>query len=83
MARSLALEIISKYCKHTSKEELITILTNILEYPEKHKTNEVWGKLAEHFTPTIIDKQFSVYDLLDTPLPFKTYGGKFIDSLAK
>lgn len=83
VTRSLALGIISKYCKHTSKEELVTILTDILEYPEKYKNNEVWGKLAEHFAPTSIDKQFTVYNLLNKPLAYKTYGGKFIEGLAK
>ncbi|MBB4034208.1 tRNA-splicing ligase RtcB [Dysgonomonas hofstadii] len=83
IARSLALNIISKYCKHNTKEVIKTTLTDLLDNPEKYKGDGIWGKLAEHFAPTIIDKQFSVYDLSDTPLSYKTYGGKFIESLAK
>lgn len=83
VARSLALGIISKNCKHSTKEEVSAILTDILQYPDKYKENEIWGKLAEYFSPTIIDKQFTVYNLLDEPLPFKTYGSKFIESIAK
>jgi tRNA-splicing ligase RtcB len=83
VARSLALGIISKQCKHSTKEEVVAILTGLLENPEQYKGNEIWGKLAEHFSPTIADKQFTVYNLLDKPLPFNTYGGKFIESLAK
>lgn len=83
IARSLAVQIISKHCKHNSKDQVTKTLIDILNNPEKYKEDEVWGKLAEHFAPTIIDKQFSVYNLSDSPLPYKTYGGKFIDSLAK
>lgn len=83
IARSLAIDIVNKHCKHTTKEEIVKTLTDILESPEKYKGDEIWDKLAEHFAPTILDKQFSVYDLLDEPLAYKTYGGKFIESLAK
>ncbi|NDW10178.1 RtcB family protein [Dysgonomonas sp. 520] len=83
VARSLALGIISKNCKHSTKEEVLTILTDILQCPDKYKENEIWSKLAEHFSPTIIGKQFTVYNLLDEPLSFKTYGSKFIESIAK
>ena len=40
-------------------------------------------KLAERLSPTIIAKEFIAYDLLDEPLMYKTYGGKFIETLAK
>lgn len=83
VARSLAINIISKHCKHDTKEQILITLCDLLQYPDKYKENEVWNKLAEHFSPTIIDKQFAVYNLLDEPLSFKTYGGKFIESQAK
>ncbi|MDL2304924.1 RtcB family protein [Bacteroides sp. OttesenSCG-928-D19] len=83
VARSLALGIISKNCKHNTKEEVLEMLTNILQYPDKYKENKIWGKLAEYLSPTILDKQFTVYNLLDAALPFKTYGGQFIESMAK
>jgi len=83
VARSLAINIISKHCKHDTKEQILMTLSDLLQYPDKYKESEVWSKLAEHFSPNIIDKKFTVYDLLDEPLPFKTYGGKFIESLAK
>ena len=83
VARSLAINIISKHCKHSTKNEITSILTDLLEYPENYKDNEVWGKLAGHFAPTTYEKKFAVYNLADQPLPFKTYGGKFIESLAK
>ncbi|MDR3059253.1 MAG: RtcB family protein [Prevotella sp.] len=83
VARSLAINIVSKNCKHNTKEDIKNILTDILAYPENYKNNEVWGKLAEHFSPTLYEKNFTVYNLLEQPLAFKTYGNKFIESLAK
>lgn len=83
VARSLAITIINKYYKHSTKEQITDTLKDLLEYPEKYKKNEVWSKLAEHFSPTILNKQFTIYNLLNEPLNFKTYGNKYIESLAK
>lgn len=83
VARSLAINIISKYCKHDTKEQIINTLTDLLAYPEKYKNNDIWSKLAEHFAPTSIDKPFSVYQLTKKPTSYKVYGGKYIESLAK
>ncbi|NDV95529.1 RtcB family protein [Dysgonomonas sp. 521] len=83
VARSLAINIISKNCKHNTKEEIKNTLTDILAYPENYKNDETWGRLAEHFAPTTYEKNFTVYNLLEQPLAFKTYGNKFIESLAK
>lgn len=83
VARSLAINIISKHCKHDTKDQIITVLSDIMEYPDKYKNDEIWGKLADHFSPTITEKKFSIYSLLDEPLPYKVYGGKFIETLPK
>lgn len=83
VARSLAVAIVGKHCKHQSKEQIIKTLSDVLENPDTYKENETWGKLAEHLSPTLIEKKFTAYDLLDEPLPYKTYGGKFIETLAK
>lgn len=83
VARSLAINIVNKHCKYNTKAQIIEILSDMLDYPEKYKENEIWGRLADHFAPTVVDKQFTVYNLLDNPLTYKTYGNKFIDTLAK
>lgn len=83
VARSLVVAIVGKHCKHQSKEQIIKTLSDVLENPDTYKENETWGKLAEHLSPTLIEKKFTAYDLLDEPLPYKTYGGKFIETLAK
>ena len=83
VARSLVVDIVSKHCKYDTKEQIEMTLSDILEHPESYKNNEIWNKLAERLSPTIIAKEFIAYDLLDEPLRYKTYGGKFIETLAK
>lgn len=58
VARSLAINIISKHCKHDTKEEIGAVLSDLLNYPDKYKTNEIWSKLVEHFSPTLEEKCF-------------------------
>lgn len=82
IARSLAINIIGKHCKHNTTEEIMALLSDLQQNPEKYKANEVWGKLAEHFAPTTSEKQFSVHQLLPEPLSYRTYGAKFIEPLA-
>ena len=83
VARSLATNIISKHCKHDTKENVIRILEQILETPRNFVEDEIWGKLAKHFCPQEDTKVFSVYELREKALAFKTYGGKFIEPVAK
>ena len=83
VARSLAVNIINKHCKYDSKEQIMAILENLLKNPEHYKQNDIWYKLAEYFLPVIVDRQFDTYELSDEPVVYKTYGSKFIDTLAK
>lgn len=83
IARSLAIQIINKHCKHTPKNELFNLLSDLQAYPEKYKESEIWAKLAGHFSPTVEEKIYTTYELREEPLSFKTYGNKFIETPAK
>lgn len=84
VARSLAINITGKFCKHETKEQILATLIEVQESPEKFRDSEIWSPLAEHFAPTLSDTlPFTVYNLRDEALPYKIYGNKFIDSLAK
>lgn len=83
VARSLAVALVNKYCKHETRERILAILGDVLGNPEIYKNNEVWSKLAEQLSPTLVEKSFTSYDLLDEPLAYKTYGSKHIETLAK
>lgn len=83
VARSLAVTIINKHCKHTDKKQLTALLSDLLLQPGKYKSDPVWSKLAEHFAPTREEKIFTCWELRDQAISFKTYGNKWIESLAK
>ena len=83
VARSLVVNIVSKHCKHDTKENVIQTLEAILREPQSFWENEIWSKLAYHFCPREKQKTFSVYELREQALNFKTYGGKCIESLPK
>ncbi|WP_195332656.1 RtcB family protein [Bacteroides salyersiae] len=83
VARSLAVAVVSKYCKYESKEEILAQLADVLDNPENHKNSDVWGKLAERLSPTITERNFQVYELKELPLGYKIYGNKFIETTAK
>ena len=80
-ARSLAIEIIARHCKHTSSEDILVTLADILAHPESYKQDAVWSRLAEVIAP---DKpEISTYDLRNEPLPYFIYGEEQIDELPK
>ena len=85
VARSLAINIISKHCKHETKDDVINVLKNIQEQPQTWLKNETWSKLAEHFCPEPDDETFQVHALknINDAAPLKVYGGKHIDTNAK
>ncbi|MDR2474274.1 MAG: RtcB family protein [Bacteroidales bacterium] len=83
VSRSLAMSIISKHCKRDTKETIIRVLEQIRKTPQAFIGNEVWGKLAEHFCPPSETKTFTAYELHEKALAFKTYGGKYIEPIAK
>ena len=86
VARSLVVDIVGKYCKHDTKEQIAMTLSNILEHPESYKNNEIWSKLAERLSPTVLAKEFVAYDLREDPLMYKThskYPRKGVDESGK
>ena len=76
VARSLVVDIVNKHCKHATKEQIEMTLSDILEHPESYKNNEIWNKLAERLSPTVIANDFRAYDLSDEPLMYKNLRGK-------
>ncbi len=82
-ARSLVINIVSKYFKHHSKAELLTLLSNIKNDPGAWVNDAVVGKIAA----TFIDKEetcnFKAFALLEAAGQLKIYGGKEIEHSAK
>ena len=80
VARSIAIELVAKYCKHCTQEEIVNLLQGIHLNPEQYKNDVIWGKLAEVLSPSSIE--VSTYELRSTPLPYRIYGEDNIDQLA-
>ena len=81
IARSMVTEIVAKYCKHKSEEEIIATLQDLQKHPESYKDDNVWRKVAEVLSPS--KAEVSTYELRATSLPFTIYGAENIDQLAK
>lgn len=80
-ARSLAMELTSKHCKHNTPEEIAEILRDIREHPDNYKNDKTWGKLAEVISPTKL--QVSSFGLRKNPVPYYIYGADSIDELSR
>ena len=75
-------DIVSKHCKYNTKEQIEMTLSDILEHPESYKIMKFgisWPNAFRYYH----SERVIAYDLLDEPLRYKTYGGKFIETLAK
>ena len=81
VARSVAIELVTKNCKHFSNEEICKLLQDINECPEQYKQDAVWRKLAQILSP---DKQTVMnYELRESPIHYYIYGEDGIDELSK
>ena len=81
VARSIAIEIIHKYCKHSTQEYIRSRLGDIIQSPGKYKKDAVWGKLAGVLLPS--KAEVTNYELLETPIPYRVFGDDNIDVLAR
>ena len=80
-ARSIAVELIAKHCKHTTPDEIKNILMDIHERPQEYKNNQIWSKLAAVISLTEVE--VSHFNLRDTPIHYYIYGEDGIDELSK
>lgn len=81
-ARSLAIDIMSKHYKHTSKLEILELLTQLREDPEQYQEDPILGILADEFMETDELKVKQEVQILKESGDFKVYGRKLISSNA-
>lgn len=81
VARSLAIELVAKHCKHNTQEEIINLLQDIHLHPDQYKKDSTWGRLAEALSPT--KTTVATFEINDTPIPYYIYGEDNIDELSK
>ena len=80
VARSLTLNIMNRHFKHTSNEEKLKLIHNVLEQPESYVDHATLGILAlKLVSKTINHSSFRVYELDDEPKHFDVFGNKHIE----
>ncbi|MDP9075970.1 MAG: RtcB family protein [Bacteroidota bacterium] len=80
---SLVLGIASKHFKHHSNDQLIGLLTEIKNNPEEYLYDEVTGKIAEKIIGKVAEPEFKAFELMAASAPYKIFGGKDIEAVAK
>ncbi|WP_295796736.1 RtcB family protein [Mucilaginibacter sp.] len=80
---SLALGIASKHFKHHTNSQIIDVFTEIKNNPQLYLDDEVTGKIAAKVIGKTDAPAFKTFDLRTQPTPYKIYGGKDIETVAK
>ena len=78
----LAMQIMHQYYKHSTKDEALSVLKDILENPDKFENDEILGPIANEFieVPEVIREE---KELRTVPASYKTYGSQYISAKAK
>lgn len=83
VTRSLVINIISKYFKHHSKDDLIQLFTQLKNQPEQYEQDPILGIIADKFIDKVPQIYHKEYQLLEQTGALKIYGGKQITQNAK
>jgi tRNA-splicing ligase RtcB len=82
-ARTIAINIMSKFYKHHTSKEVEDLLTDIKTNPQNYVHDENLNKIAFCFIDRIQEQSFKCYELNLEAKPLKTFGSKQIDTTAK
>jgi len=75
---SIAMNIMEKFYKHTSEEDVLQLLKNMLHDATKYEGDEVLGKIAEALLPKPLGDGAEI-SLNNTGVAFNTFGSEFIE----
>jgi tRNA-splicing ligase RtcB (3'-phosphate/5'-hydroxy nucleic acid ligase) len=80
-AISMAISVLEKEFKHSTFQDVESILRGLAETPEKYWNDALWGKIAERIKPRPeVEKEQP--QLLDKALPFTVFGAENIELAA-
>jgi tRNA-splicing ligase RtcB len=82
VARSLSLNIMNRHFKHTSIEDKLSLINNVLMHPEDYLHHETLGLLAQKLVSNSVRETFIAYDLDDEPKHFDVFGNNHIETNA-
>jgi tRNA-splicing ligase RtcB (3'-phosphate/5'-hydroxy nucleic acid ligase) len=77
----VAMDVMMKDFKHTSFEDAVTILKDVLEHPENYYEHDSLWKIADKLKPMPFDDGKTIA-LNEKGIPFTTYGREGIDEQA-
>jgi tRNA-splicing ligase RtcB len=81
--KSLAINTITKYFKHQSKNEIIILLTAIRDNPKAYIHDPATQKIAGVFIGNIMEPGINSFELEKQATPLKIYGEDVIEQAAK
>ncbi len=81
MAVGLAINTIVKYFRRSSKEEIFTMLRDVLSDPKKFVEDSVWRKVALALLPS--EKKFRSHELLKNRIDYTIFGSEGIEEGAR
>jgi len=80
VARSLALNIMNRHFKHTSNEDKLKLIGDVLAQPASYIDHNTLGILAlKLVSKTLTDDSHTAYELNDEPKHFDVFGNKHIE----
>jgi tRNA-splicing ligase RtcB len=82
-ARSMALNIASRHCKHSTREEVLLQLMDVQQNAAGYVGHPIWGPLASVFSPTVPEVGYTCPQLRTEVLPYHTVGGRHIEPAAR
>lgn len=80
-AIGMAINTVLKYFRRSEKEEIYTMLKNVLLEPGNYINDSIWNKVALELVPT--EKKSLVHELNKTRIDYRIYGASEIEAGAR
>jgi len=81
-AKSIAINLMSKFFKHLTKEEKLALLENLFNNPEEYLDHPYLQLLAEEYVEIVEENDSKCYELKSEPESYKIFGKKIISENA-
>lgn len=78
---SITLNVLAKHHKHTVRDVVFALLSEVLAEPTKYTEDAVMGTIAKALLPK--ERPGNVVDLQDTGIPYEVYGAEGIEEGAQ
>jgi tRNA-splicing ligase RtcB (3'-phosphate/5'-hydroxy nucleic acid ligase) len=80
-AIGIAINTVLKYFRKSEKEEIFTMLTNVLRSPKDFINDSIWSKVALELVPS--EKKSMGHELSRTRIDYKIFGAEHIEEGAR